>query len=143
MDISLLRKYLTQLNKKMRQEGRNSPETWTRMLVLSSIDRHGELATPSVIAKAEAMQSSNLAATLRELEHAALIVRAPDPSDRRKTLLRLSEQGVALLEESRARRDAWLETTISETLTESEQLQLEAILPVLEKLIISDIHRVD
>ncbi|KPA91765.1 MarR family winged helix-turn-helix transcriptional regulator [Pseudomonas fuscovaginae] len=134
MNASALRKHITQLAKRLRQEGRNSPETWTQMLVLSSIDHHGSSATPSVIAKAESMQSSNLAATLRDLEAAGLIHRQADQQDRRKILLSLSEQGQALLKASRDRRDTWLGEAMKSQLTDSEREQLENIIPILVKL---------
>ncbi|WP_313330531.1 MarR family winged helix-turn-helix transcriptional regulator [Pseudomonas oryzihabitans] len=134
MNVSALRKHLTQLAKRLRQESQNVPETWTQMLVLSSIDQHGDAATPSLIAKAEGMQSSNLAAVLRDLEARGLIQRAPCQQDRRKTLLKLSQDGQRLLSASRDRRDDWLLKAMQSELTAGEREQLERVVPILEKL---------
>lgn len=134
MNVSALRKHLTQLAKRLRQESQNFPETWTQMLVLSSIDQHGDAATPSLIAKAEGMQSSNLAAVLRDLEAGGLIQRVPCQQDRRKTLLKLSQDGQRLLSASRDRRDDWLLKAMQSELTAGEREQLERVVLILEKL---------
>lgn len=44
MDISLFRGCFTRLNKRLRQEAQNHPETWSQMLVLSAIDQMDGMA---------------------------------------------------------------------------------------------------
>ena len=134
MDISLFRIQLTRLNKRLRQEAQNHPESWSEMLVLSSIERLGEDATPSKIATAETMYSSNLAALLRKLEGSGLISRVPDKQDKRRVRLQLTEKGIFTLEESRRRRDEWLSKAIDTCLNEQEQSQLQELGSLLEKL---------
>lgn len=121
MDISRIRRRITELAKRLRQEGRNSPETWVQMQVLSTIDRLGDAATPSTIAAEEKMQSSNLAPVLRELESAELITKVQDTADRRRTWIRLTPQGQAALQKSRDQRDKWLNDAITSCLSEDEQ----------------------
>jgi DNA-binding MarR family transcriptional regulator len=134
MDVSLLRACLSRLSRRLRQEARNTPETWTTTLVLSAIDRLGDGATPSAIGVSEGMRSSNLAAVLRKLEAEGLVTREADHADRRKVRVRLSVEGRATLNLGRQRRDEWLTRAIGACLDEREREQLLAIGPILEKL---------
>ncbi|KPY91082.1 MarR family transcriptional regulator [Pseudomonas tremae] len=134
MSISLLREQLTRLSKRLRQEAQNHPESWSQMLVLSAIDRMNGTATPSKIAQAENMQSSNLASLLRELDARELITRSPDTQDKRRTWIGLSEKGKAILQTSRDQRDQWLGEAIEACLTDEERQQLEAAGAIMEKL---------
>jgi len=134
MDISLFRGQLTRLSKRLRQEAQNHPETWSQMLVMSAIDTMDGTATPSRIAEAENMRSSNLASLLRDLETRELITRTQDTDDRRRTWIALSEKGQQVLKESRRRRDEWLGNAVQECLTDSERRQLEAAGELMERL---------
>lgn len=134
MDISLFRERVTRLSKRLRQEAQNHPATWSQMLVMSAIDQMGGTATPSKIAEAENLRSSNLASLLRDLEARDLITRAPDASDRRRTWIGLSEKGRRVLQESRDRRDQWLRGAVTACLTDKDRKQLEAAGVLLERL---------
>jgi len=133
-EISRLRRQLTALSRRLRREARNDPESWTRMLLISAIDRCGDTATPSLLASSEAMRSAHVAAVLRDLESAGLIVRSTDSEDRRKTRLRLTEGGLEALESSRQQRDLWLNAALVQCLTREEQQLLIAAGSLLEKL---------
>src|ERR671929_457995 len=63
---------------------------------LSSIDRHGPL-TPSELAAHERVQRPTATRVLARLEDAGLVDRAPDPADRRSSLISASADGRALL----------------------------------------------
>ena len=134
MDVTLFREQVTLLGKRLRQESQNHPETWTQMLVLGAIDRLRDDATPSKIAAAESMRSSNLAAALRELEELGYIARTPDDVDRRKTRLTITSAGRDALHLSRRLRDHWLLEAFSGCLTEAEKHHLKVAGPLLEKL---------
>ncbi|GBQ35943.1 winged helix DNA-binding protein [Gluconacetobacter azotocaptans] len=133
-EISRLRAQLTRLARRLRQEARNDPESWTRMLVISAIDRLGNAATPSAIARMEDMRSSQVAAVLRDLETSGLVARHPDGIDRRVTRLVLTATGDAILMESRHRRDAWLADAIARQLTYEESKLLIQAGQLLERL---------
>ncbi len=45
-EIGELRFQLTRLTKRLRQISQNDPQSWSRMLVISAIDRMGDNATP-------------------------------------------------------------------------------------------------
>ncbi|RMS28081.1 MarR family winged helix-turn-helix transcriptional regulator [Pseudomonas syringae] len=134
MDISLVRGQVTRLSKRLRQEAQNHPETWSQMLVMSAIDHMDGTATPSKIAEAENMRSSNLASLLRDLEARELITRTQDTGDRRRTWIELSEKGRLVLQENRDRRDEWLGNAVQACLTDKEREQLGAAGALIEKL---------
>ena len=134
MDISLFRERVTRLSKRLRQEAQNHPETWSQMLVLSAIGQMDGKATPSKIADAENMRSSNLASLLRDLEARELITRTQDTSDLRRTWIGLSEKGRLVLQASRDRRDEWLGNAVEACLSDNERNQLEAAGALMEKL---------
>ncbi|AIC21213.1 MULTISPECIES: MarR family winged helix-turn-helix transcriptional regulator [Pseudomonas] len=134
MDISLFRRQLTRLGKRLRQEAQNTPETWSQMLVMSAIERMDGMATPSKIAEEENMRSSNLASLLRDLEARELITRTQDTGDRRRTWLELSEKGRLVLQASRDQRDQWLDSAVNTCLTDKERKQLAAAGALMEKL---------
>lgn len=120
-EISRLRGQLTEVARRLRQEARNDPQSWTRMLVLSAIDRLGVGATPSAIGRAEDMRSPQVAAVLRDLENSGLVLRATDATDRRVTRLVLTGAGQMLLDESRRRRDMWLSRAMDARLSDDER----------------------
>ncbi|MBA1431270.1 MarR family transcriptional regulator [Pseudomonas fluorescens] len=134
MHISLFRERVTRLNKRLRQEAQNHPDTWSQMLVLSAIDQMDGMATPSKIAEAENIRSSNLASLLKDLEARDLITRTPDTEDRRRTWIGLSEQGRCVLQASRQRRDEWLAEAVDACLTAGERKRLEAAGLLMDKL---------
>lgn len=133
-EVSRLRAQVTRIARRLRQEARNDPESWTRMLVISAIDRLGHDATPSAIARMEDMRSSQVAAVLRELEASALVVRQSDGSDRRMTRVVLTSLGAAILTESRHRRDTWLAGVMAMRLTAEERALLLEAGRLLERL---------
>jgi DNA-binding MarR family transcriptional regulator len=66
--------------------------------------------------------------TVAELGAAGLVERTPDPTDGRRILIEITEQGRATLAEDRARREGWLASAIEADLTpEEQQILLEAV----------------
>lgn len=122
------------LVRRVRREIQNDPESWARILLLGAIDRSANSATPSELAHSASMRSSNLAAALRELDEQGLIGRTPDPGDRRKVRVALTEAGERLLLDSRARRERWLAEAIASTLTEEERVTLFKAGELLERI---------
>jgi DNA-binding MarR family transcriptional regulator len=72
--------------------------------------------------------------TVGELEGEGLVVRHPDPSDRRQLLVELTETGVATLADERRHREGWLARAIAEDLSPAERAALEAALEPLRRL---------
>jgi len=142
-EITRLREQLTLVARRLRQEARNDPESWTRMLIISAIDRLDDKATPSTIARMEDMRSSQVAAVLRDLEASGLVERHPDGTDRRVTRLVLTAAGHVILTESRHRRDTWLANAIATRLTCEESRLLMQAGQLLERLAVSGVDSPD
>ncbi|WP_246871721.1 MarR family winged helix-turn-helix transcriptional regulator [Pantoea ananatis] len=133
-EIGELRFQLTRLTKRLRQISQNDPQSWSRMLVISAIDRMGDNATPSALAMAEDIYSSNLAVILKQLEEEDFVERKPDRVDRRKVRIRLTDKGRTELALSRKRRDEWLEEAIRLNLSQEEAETLFKIVPLLARI---------
>src|SRR4051794_30823378 len=101
-----LRLAVARTARRLRQEagGGLSP---SQAAALATIDRHGPL-TPSELAAHERVQRPTIARLLARMEDDGLVARAPDPSDGRSSLISLSDDGRALLDSVRSRKDAFL-----------------------------------
>jgi DNA-binding MarR family transcriptional regulator len=67
------------------------------------------------------------------LEERGLVLRSPHPTDRRQVILTVTEEGRAVVQRVRRRKDAWLARRLAELSTE-ERAALRAAVPILEKL---------
>src|SRR3954468_10793545 len=74
---------------------------------LASVDRHGPV-TPSELAAHERVQRPTATRVIARLEELGLVVRAPDPTDRRSSLISASAEGRALLRRQRSRKNQFL-----------------------------------
>lgn len=101
--------------------------------VLSRLDRDGAQTT-SDLAAAERVRPQSMAQTLSELEAAGLIARRPDPDDRRRVQIELTDQGRERVLEGRGRREDWLAAAIAAELSPEEQRTLLAAVPLLRRL---------
>ena len=70
--------------------------------VLTALRRSGEPyeQTPSRLARGLQLTTGGMTNRLDRLEHAELILRGPDPSDRRGVLVRLTEHGKRVVDEA-------------------------------------------
>jgi DNA-binding MarR family transcriptional regulator len=101
--------------------------------VLGRLDREGP-RTVSELAVAERMRPQSMAQTVGELEAEGRITRRPDPGDRRRALVELTDAGREVLRADRERRVGWLASAISGDLTPEEQETLARALDVLRRL---------
>ncbi|MBP2302263.1 MarR family winged helix-turn-helix transcriptional regulator [Azospirillum picis] len=129
---SLLRQAVGTLSRRLRQAGKSQgdpqegPVSLAGLSVLARLHRGGA-RTPSALAIEEHMQPQSLTRVLAALEEKGFISRSADPADRRQVLVRLTEDGTALLREEARRRDEWLRSALA-TLspTERDLLRLAA-----------------
>ncbi|MBN3003285.1 MarR family transcriptional regulator [Chromobacterium alkanivorans] len=110
---SRLRLQLMALSRRLRLEAQDDELPFAQLSLLACIERADGAATPSALARAEKLRSSNLAGLLRELEAGGLILRAGDPEDGRKVRVRLSEAGRQILQAHRLRKDDWLRAALA------------------------------
>jgi len=75
--------------------------------VLGRLDREGAQSV-SDLAAAERVRPQSMAQTVADLESAGMVDRRPDPGDRRRALVSLTESGVAAIQASRREREGWL-----------------------------------
>lgn len=108
----------------------------TQTAALATIDRHGPL-TPSELAAHERIQRPTVARLLGRLESDGLVQRAPDPGDRRSSLITLTDDGRALLRAVRTRKDAYLAQRMR-TLDADDLATLDRAAAILERMLEED-----
>jgi DNA-binding MarR family transcriptional regulator len=102
--------------------------------VLSTLRRAGApyALTPTELFESTMITSGGMTARLDRLEKRGLLQRAPNPDDRRGTIVTLTAEGKDLLEAALADHVVNLERLAS-SLSEDEQMQLSALLAKLIK----------
>ena len=108
--------------------------TLAQVTVLGRIDRGGPAGT-SDLAAGERVRPQSMASTVAALTAAGLVERRPDPVDRRRILISLTDQGRAALAADRRRRDAWLAEAIRRDLTAHERAILAEAAALLGRLV--------
>jgi len=127
-----LRLSATRLARLLRQES-GAGLSPSQQSALAVIANHGPL-TLGALAEHERVAPPSITKVVSKLECDGLVTRTPDPADRRVCRVAISPQGIALLEESRRRKTAWLTARISE-LDPDRQRRLADALDVLDELI--------
>jgi DNA-binding MarR family transcriptional regulator len=127
-----LRDALARTGRRLRQEAGTglSPSL---LMALASIEREGPL-TPSELAVRERIQRPTVTRILARLEEGGLVSRAPDPADRRSSLVSATAAGRALLAESRTRKDAFLSARLDE-LSPEDRATLARAAVLLERML--------
>jgi DNA-binding MarR family transcriptional regulator len=89
---------------------------------LSRLDRGGP-ATAAELARTEQITPQAMASTLAALQGRGLLVRQPDPADRRRIVMSLTETGREVLRHKRDARARQLATPLAERFT-AEELEI-------------------
>ena len=124
-----LRIVLGQLVRRLRAENTFPISQGT---VLARLEREGPQTT-SALAAAERVRPQSMATTIGELLTAELVARRPDPLDRRRILIEITDLGTETLEHDRQRREGWRAAAIAE-LSKEEQKTLVDAVPLLRRL---------
>jgi DNA-binding MarR family transcriptional regulator len=127
---SELRLVLGQLMRRLRAEHRFS---LSQGAVLGRLDREGTMSIGDM-AVAERVRPQSMTQTIADLEADGLIDRRADPSDGRRTLVGLTDNGRQTLQEDRRRREGWLAGSIADDLSTGEQQVLMQALDLLRRL---------
>jgi DNA-binding MarR family transcriptional regulator len=125
-----LRVVLGQLIRRLRAEHRFSLSQGS---VLGRLDREGARSV-SDLAVAERVRPQSMAQTVADLEADGLVSRRPDPDDKRRALVELTEHGRVVLSEERRRRDGWLAQAITDDLSAEDQAVLREAAGLLRRL---------
>jgi DNA-binding MarR family transcriptional regulator len=126
---SELRVVLGRLVRRLRTE---DPFPVSQTAVLSRLDREGPHSV-SDLAAAEGMRPQSMAQTVADLESDGFVHRRPDPNDRRRALVELTDLGHGRLLTTRQLREGWLAQELS-ALSERERAILQDALELFKKL---------
>jgi DNA-binding MarR family transcriptional regulator len=102
------------------------------MVLAAAVRRPG--LTPRDVADELRMTSSNVAASLRELEAFGFVDRGRDPADGRRVLLSPTADGRRVVAELFDERETWLGRAVAACLDDDEQRLLLRVGPLLERL---------
>jgi len=127
---SELRVVLGQLIRRLRAEHRFPISQGS---VLGRLDRQGAQSV-SDLAAVERVRPQSMAQTVAELESDGLVSRRPDPDDRRRALVELTEQGRTTLAADRRQREGWLAEAIASDMTAEEQRTLREAVELMRRL---------
>lgn len=123
---------MARLARRLRQEATGGL-TPSQLSALAATERHGPLPL-SELADLERVARPTVTRIVKALEGEALVVRQPDPTDGRVSLLRATDEGRALLEGNRRRRDAWLAVRLG-TLAAEDRARLAEVVDVLDAVV--------
>ena len=104
----------------------------TQLAALSALEVHHAM-TPGELAEHEKVQPPSMTRVIAVLTERNLVVKSPHPTDGRQVILTVTEEGRAVVQRVRRRKDAWLAQRLAE-LTAAERATLRAAVPILEKL---------
>jgi DNA-binding MarR family transcriptional regulator len=130
-----LRLAIVRTARRLRQEaaGAGTELTPTAASALATVERHGPL-TPSELAEIERVKRPTATRTLRILEEAGLVERAPDPVDGRSSLVSVNPAGRERLRRLRGRKNAYLARRMRD-LPDADVETLERAAEILEALL--------
>ncbi len=128
-----LRESMMALARQMRRHRPDNGLTLSQLELLGDTSRSG-VTTPAEIAARLRVRAQSLTDSINELESRGLVARRPDPADRRRQLIEITAAGSRLVDGDRAERDAWLQATMRDNLSELEFNLLMLVAPVLRKL---------
>jgi DNA-binding MarR family transcriptional regulator len=104
-----------------------------RLAVLGRLQRDGP-ASVSDLATHEHMRPQSMAQIVHELELAGLVSRRPDPTDRRRAFVELTDAGSDLVRVTRARRESWLAEVLERQFDDSERALLDRAVALLDRI---------
>jgi DNA-binding MarR family transcriptional regulator len=114
-----LRRGTMRLGRRLRMERPEHAVASAELSVLGLLRRKGPMSAGE-LAWAERVQPQSLTRTLAALEDRGEIHRHPDPADRRRSVLSITEAGTKTLLADVSQRDSWLAMAIAEHLSPAE-----------------------
>ena len=128
---SSLRMVIMRLARRLRAERSDETLGLSQMSALSSL-MHGPLS-PTSLAQAERIQPPSMTRVITALEARGLIKREEHETDKRQSVIAITNAGRKIVEEDRVRRKVWL-VEILDTLEEIDRHALREALPILERM---------
>ncbi|HEY6583961.1 MAG TPA: MarR family transcriptional regulator [Gaiellaceae bacterium] len=128
-----LRPALLKLARELRRESHALGVTGGQVSLLIQIQRHRGIGVRG-LASLERMSAAAMSGYVERLERAGLVQRTPDPNDRRRHGLSLTDEGDRVLRSVKSRRTAWLAARL-EQLEPEELAALDAAVEPLLNLV--------
>ncbi|WP_326597445.1 MarR family winged helix-turn-helix transcriptional regulator [Streptomyces sp. NBC_01803] len=130
--VNTLRIGVQRLSRRMRHLNADRALSLAELSALGTIARCGAM-TPGELARKEHVQPPSMTRIIALLQSRGLVRMEPHTEDRRQKLVVATDQAEAMIETSRAERNAWLARLAAE-LDDEEWAALRAAAPVLHKL---------
>ncbi|HYI54343.1 MAG TPA: MarR family transcriptional regulator [Microlunatus sp.] len=128
-----LRPAVFRLARHLRQARADAEElTPSQLSAMGVLLREGDLPIGELAAY-EQVRAPSMTRLVDHLESRGLLRRTQSPTDKRASIVGLTEQGSELLEANRRRRNEWLAVRL-EKLTEEERAVLRTAIPLLRKI---------
>lgn len=128
-----LRPSVMRLARRLRQMRDDSLDLNSNQLSAMAVLLNGGDQLMGVLAAAEKIQPPSMTRIVNGLEERGYVARRPDPSDRRRCLVTLTDPGRQVLLADRRRRDEWLAVRLAE-LSESEREVLRQCVGILDRV---------
>ena len=129
----VLRRGVTELNRRLRAERFGHGLSPSKLSVLGRLALGGPLTATALAAK-ERIQPQSLTRTLADLEESKLIRRRQDQIDRRQSLIEITRLGEDLLKQDARRQASWLVVAMSSELTPAERELLRVAAQLMRQL---------
>jgi DNA-binding MarR family transcriptional regulator len=133
-----LRRGTMRLGRRLRAERPERGVASAELSVLGLLCRRGPMSAGE-LAWAERVQPQSLTRTLAALEERGEIGRHPDPADRRRSVVSITEDGRRQLLADIAQRDSWLTMAMAEQLSPAETQLLMMAGELMERLAEADV----
>ncbi len=128
-----IRGVVGQLHRRLRQVDNAGILTPSQSAVLNRLLREGA-ATQGELAAAEHVRQQSMAATLGVLDELGYLARTPDPADRRRVVISLSDAGRDTVRGIQQHRDEWLAQALLDELSPAELDAVTRALPLLQRI---------
>jgi DNA-binding MarR family transcriptional regulator len=128
-----LRQAMARLTRRFRAQRSESTVGMAKIALLGLLYREGAM-TVTELAAAQAIQPQSLTRIVTELAEGGQLTRRGDARDRRRVLLEITPAGLALLSAEMRPRDSWLETVMSERLSQEERDVLSVAARLMNRL---------
>lgn len=129
---SQLRISVARLGRRLRAERELEGLSLSATSVLGLLFREKAM-TIGELAQAERVQPPSMTRTVNCLVEDGYVDRAADPDDGRRVVVTLTDEGLAMVQAERRRRDAWLAKQLRNLAPEEREV-LRAAAPLLERL---------
>ena len=120
-----LRIAIGRASRRIRAERGEAGLTDPQFTVLAWLTKDGPL-TPGQLAERERIQPPSMTRTVNGLVELGLVAKAEHPTDGRQVVVSLTDAGVAEVDETRRRRDAWLADRLRQMTKDERALLADA-----------------